>query len=370
MKNTILHVITSLDVGGAEKNLFNLIKKKYEDDYTHEVIFLKDRGFYCDQLRKLKIRVIPLSLNKNIFSGILKLTKISISGKYKIIQGWMYHGNLIALYVKLFNLRSKLFWNIRQSLYNIDFEKKNTKIIIYLNSLLSKIPNQIFCNSKKSISQHMSYGFNKKFIKINNAIDETTFFKSLKLRNQIRYKYKISESEICISLIQRYHPMKNHKLFFKCASKLLMINKHLKFLVIGNEIKKNKIFFIKNYLSNKSVRNFIFLDEQKNLNPFLNASDYILNVSSWGEGLSNILIESIFTETSFLTSDVGDNKELAKISNNFFYNNNNENELLNILNRIIKKHKYNYKNKLPNHIIKQKFKLKNVYNSYLKYYGK
>ena len=42
MKNTILHVITSLDVGGAEKNLFNLIKK-YEDDYTHEVIFLKDR---------------------------------------------------------------------------------------------------------------------------------------------------------------------------------------------------------------------------------------------------------------------------------------------------------------------------------------
>ena len=36
--------------------------------------------------------------------------------------------------------------------------------------------------------------------------------------------------------------------------------------------------------------------------------------------------------------------------------------------RIIKKHKYNYKNKLPNHIIKQKFKLKNVYNSYLKYY--
>ncbi len=31
---------------------------------------------------------------------------------------------------------------------------------------------------------------------------------------------------------------------------------------------------------------------------------------------------------------------------------------------------YNYKNKLPNHIIKQKFKLKNVYNSYLKYYEK
>ena len=29
----------------------------------------------------------------------------------------------------------------------------------------------------------------------------------------------------------------------------------------------------------------------------------------------------IFTETSFLTSDIGDNKELAKISNNFFYNN-------------------------------------------------
>ncbi len=367
MKNIILHIITSLDVGGAEKNLFNLIKKNYNDKYIHEVVFLKDKGFYYSELKKLKIKVTPLSFNKNIFLGFFKLTRISLNTNCKIIQGWMYHGNLIALYIKMFNLRAKLFWNIRQTLYNINFEKKKTKIIIFLNSFFSNIPKKIFCNSKKSILQHIDFGFKNKFIKINNAIDEKKFYPNYSLRKKTRSKLNITDKQICFSLIQRYHPMKNHKLFFWSASQLLMKYSNLKFLVVGHEIDKNKNFFIKKYISKKNVKNFIFLNEQKNLNPLLNASDYVLNVSSWGEGLSNILIESIFTETPFLTSDIGDNKELAKITNNYFFANKNKNRLINILRKIIEEHKHK-KVKISLNYIKQKYKIKNVYNLYLEHY--
>ena len=83
--------------------------------------------------------------------------------------------------------------------------------------------------------------------------------------------------------------------------------------------------------------------------------------------MSNILIESIFTETPFLTSDIGDNKELAKITNNYFFANKNKNRLINILRKIIEEHKHK-KVKISLNYIKQKYKIKNVYNLYLEHY--
>ena len=43
--NKILHVITSLDVGGAEKALYLLIKNT-KKNINHEVICLKSKGFF------------------------------------------------------------------------------------------------------------------------------------------------------------------------------------------------------------------------------------------------------------------------------------------------------------------------------------
>ena len=50
--NKILHVITSLEVGGAEKALYQLIlnTKKTTD---HEVICLKGEGYFYKKLREL-----------------------------------------------------------------------------------------------------------------------------------------------------------------------------------------------------------------------------------------------------------------------------------------------------------------------------
>ena len=57
----ILHVITSLDVGGAEKALYLLISKTKRTT-NHEVICLKGKGYFYDKLKNIGIKVHVLNM--------------------------------------------------------------------------------------------------------------------------------------------------------------------------------------------------------------------------------------------------------------------------------------------------------------------
>ena len=76
MKNRkiILHLITSVGNGGAEKNLFRLcvLDKKNQNI----IITLKKNSFYLQLLKDHGISVVDLNFLRNPFSGLKKLTNI------------------------------------------------------------------------------------------------------------------------------------------------------------------------------------------------------------------------------------------------------------------------------------------------------
>ena len=60
----ILHLISGLSSGGAESVLFKLIK--HDKINTHHVISFSG-GFYFNELRKIKVKVTIIELNKYFF---------------------------------------------------------------------------------------------------------------------------------------------------------------------------------------------------------------------------------------------------------------------------------------------------------------
>ena len=80
-----------------------------------------------------------------------------------IVQGWMYHGNIAAtVAVFLFDpmrRKVKLFWNVRQTLYDINSEKIQTRWLIVLGRWLSFFPHSIIYNSNLSAEQHCNVGY-------------------------------------------------------------------------------------------------------------------------------------------------------------------------------------------------------------------
>jgi len=63
----IIHIINSLNRGGAEGNLYRLSKfqkKNYKNKIDITIITLIDNGFYENDLKKKGIKIFSLGINK------------------------------------------------------------------------------------------------------------------------------------------------------------------------------------------------------------------------------------------------------------------------------------------------------------------
>ncbi len=303
-----IHIITSLSKGGAEKMLYKILKHNINKSIM--VICLSSRGFYSTKLENLNIKIVHLNLKSYSFINKLIILLKVLKFRSNSIIGWMYHGNIIALIIYFCNIiffnKANLFWNIRQTLYNLDFEKKGTIFFIKLNKLFSFIPKKIIYNSKKSIDQHTKLGF---YNKNNHYIPNGFVIKNNNQYNDkgLKLDLEISEKDIIISHINRFHPMKNHKLAFEITYEVLKKYNNVKFIFCGKGINlKNKDLKKIINLTDDQLNSCFFLDDIENVNKVLNISNLFLLTSSWGEAFPNIIGEAMLNSCNIIATDIGD----------------------------------------------------------------
>ena len=120
----VLHVISGLDIGGAERSLFNLISSLPADRFEHIVFSLHGEGFYAKEIRLLGARVYVYDLSHlyKFLGEFRRLSNTFVILKPDILQGWMNHGILISTLIRILNRKRvapQLIWSIRQSLDSI-----------------------------------------------------------------------------------------------------------------------------------------------------------------------------------------------------------------------------------------------------------
>ncbi len=93
----VLHVIGTLQLGGAETLLFRLAKAN-DRDVRHEVICLGDRGWYSDQIEGNGVTVHHLGMVSagSFIRGIPGFARLVRRLRPDVIQSWMYLSNVMA----------------------------------------------------------------------------------------------------------------------------------------------------------------------------------------------------------------------------------------------------------------------------------
>ena len=303
-KIKIIHIITTLGLGGAERVLFNILKRSNNKYFEHQIICLNSGGYVTNEIKKLKIKIYFLYLNKNFFKGIINcflfLNKFNNKDNI-IIQTWLPHSDLIGGLISKICGYKKIIWNIRISNFSNNSFKFRTLIVILINSILSYfIPKKIISCSVAGINAHQRFGYKKKiFCLIHNGFDK------IKIRNR---SSKFSK-DFTIGMFSRYHKVKNHEYLFRALSILQKKNLKFKLLLLGPNINlKNKELILK-LRKNNILKNTIFINKKKifNVNKYFSYIDlYIL--CSKTEGFPNILGEAIINGVKALSTDVGDSK--------------------------------------------------------------
>jgi len=306
----ITHIITDLDTGGAEIMLYKLLSSLHDEALDSTVISLMGRGKITERIEALGVKVETLDLGQGerpSWQTIKKLRQFMRAFNPDIVQGWMYHGNIAAtVAVVLFDpmrRKVKLFWNVRQTLYDINSEKIQTRWLIVLGRWLSFFAHSIIYNSSLSAEQHCNVGYSVKKTKIiPNGFDLQKFRPDQNRRQQLRKELEVSESTILIGHISRLHPMKDH------ATLLRAINRVIE-NISGSDGKQEVLFLLVGHgvtselSNNPAIR---FLGERSDVPKIMSALDIVVLSSAWGEGFPNVIGEAMASEVPCVVTDVGD----------------------------------------------------------------
>jgi glycosyltransferase involved in cell wall biosynthesis len=303
----IVHIITSLDDGGAEHTLYKICK--YDKKNKHIVISLKGSGKYSRLLKKIKIKVYSINMRKefSLFFKFLLMKKLLIFLKPDIVQTWLVHGDFIGGIVARLAGIKYIVWNIRYSNLELDMVKFTTIIIIkILSKLSSLIPKFIIINSKRAKKIYEIQGYNKSKLKfIPNGFDLSILKPNNTKKIKFKKKVKVNEKIPLIGTVARYDPRKDHANLIKAIS--ILKSKKINFLCVlaGNNINESNTDLISIINKFKVQDRIKLLGQNKNIPELMSGLDIYVQSSS-SEGFPNVVAEAMSCKTPCVVTNVGD----------------------------------------------------------------
>lgn len=313
-RKRILHVITGLSTGGAERALYNVLAGGLAAQYQSAVMSLSNTGTVGERIRALSLPVYALGIRGGVPhpSVLLRFRALVREFQPDVIQGWMYHGNLAASSAGMLAPgRPSVAWNVRHSLYGLEDEKRLTRWIIRTGRVFSSRADAILYNSRISREQHEAFGFATGWGRvIPNGFDLDRLGPDNAVAAKVRREFGIPASAVVVGHVARLHPMKDHASFLRAAVKVAGTFPDVHFLLVGRGVDLENPA-LSGIVPDALVGRFVFPGERTDVTDLMRGMDLLCTSSAWGEAFPNVLGEAMACGVPCVTTDVGDSADIV-----------------------------------------------------------
>lgn len=306
----IVHVITDLDIGGAEMMLYKLLLHMDRRRFDNVVVSMTNKGACGMDIEALGFPVVHLNMRRGIPNpvGLLRLVNLLRKEHPTILQTWLYHADLLGLLAGKLARVSSLVWNLRCSDMDMRHYSWLSRFVIWILVKLSALPTAVMVNSEAGRSFHEKLGYRpQRWVLIPNGFDLARFRPDAEARKSIRQELGLSDDTVLIGLIARYDPMKGYANFLQAAGVLLERYGGVHLVLAGRGIERGNEELEGLIRASGKGGNFHLLGERRDIPQILAALD-ILTSSSFGEGFPNIIGEAMACGVPCVVTDVGDSR--------------------------------------------------------------
>lgn len=313
-KKTIMHIINSLALGGAESLLVGTISELI--DYENIVILLKNENDFGDIKNCSHIYCIDFNSKKDVINSLCVLRKIIRQYNPNIIHAHLIESTLIARMACPSNVKFLFTVHNKMSLNCYQY----SRMAWFLDKITYRNNQIMIAVSKEVLNDYQLWIGAKKNSNVLYNFVEDVFFKTPK-----KYECKLNQLKlVCVATLK---DQKNHQFLLKCMNQLKHMPVSLDIYGYGPLHEMLEKYIIDNNLNVRLMGKTTHIDDiLPNYDAFVLASTYegfgIAPLEAMATGLpvllSNIPIFKEVTNNQALFFELDATNSFVEIINNIF----------------------------------------------------
>lgn len=309
-KTKIVHVIDDLGMGGAQRQLVELLKGASRKRFCIEVISLSTKkDHYASIIHDLDIPILELSQSGKLDLRCFNLLRAAIRhANPLIVQTWLFTADLYGRIGAWMEHVPVIISTVR----SVEPDKKRHYVM--MDRMLKNITHAFTVNAKANGEVLSSReGVESKMIHtIYNGIDLNVFDHN-KVNGAFRERLGFESNTPVIGIVGRLAPVKDHATFIKAAALVTRDIPNARFVIVGNgplRAELERLAAVKGIAGSIS-----FIEGQSNVADVFASFDIAI-VTSQYEGCCNVILEAMAMNKPVIASRVGGNPELVRVNDN------------------------------------------------------
>lgn len=308
-RSKIVHLISTLDVGGAEIQLAKLLGCNHLSSFQHSVVSLVPLGPIGERIRKLGIPVYSLGMKRSVPSmqAVWRLWGLLWRERPQVLQSWLYHANLLGLLVCKAAGVPHIVWNVRSSSMEMRHYPWLSGAVYRILPYLSSAPEVVVYNSQAGRDAHAAMGYRPKRAEvIPNGFELERFRPESSARDWLVNECRLPQDAAVVGLVARADPMKDHETFFRAARLVRSCRPNVYFVLCGTNIDMKNSALTRHIRENRLDDYVRLLGLRHEVERITAALDIACSCSAFGEGCPNAIGEAMACGVPCVVTDVGD----------------------------------------------------------------
>jgi glycosyltransferase involved in cell wall biosynthesis len=309
-----MHLITDLDVGGAEMMLAKLAEAFDRARFRTVVVSLMPPGLLGQRLSAAGIAVRSLGMARGVPDprGLTRLVSLLRREPVDLLQSWLYHADLLGVVAARLAGVSRLCWNIRCTAMDPARYSRISAALPRLLARLSASPDAVLVNSAAAQRAHEELGYHpKRWAMIPNGFDVARFQPDIAAGPRRRRDLGLPGDAFLIGLPARFDPMKDHATFLAAAALFAARCGVARFLLMGRGVARGNTALERMIAARGLGERVLLLGERADMAELLPGLDVATLSSAFGESFPNVVGEAMACGVPVAATAVGDVGEIV-----------------------------------------------------------